>query len=603
MTLPDALKETHAFLACLSERPERRTCLLQERSTHKKQIMKYSALADELQTEYNWCCRLAGRGVPECLCVWKEADGWYMLREYIPGQTLAEIVAAQGMLPMEKAATLCIELCAILERLHCQQPPVIHRDIKAENLLLTPDGQLYLIDMGIARAYDQTAARDTLALGTPAVAPPEQFGYQQTDPRSDIYACGMLLRYLLTGESQPGKTVPDRRMERIIRRCTAFSPEKRYRDAHALKGALWHWRQSAKLKPARFFLVAALCLSLVFGATAVFSTHKKVYRFQSPEIAQAVSQRIGKPIDSIRAEDLLQIDTLLLAGDHIPDQWEDLTFYASDLQSSGETINGYGTLHCLNDLAQMPNLQTLALCNQQITDLSPLAGLPLQRLDLHGNQIVDLSPLASCTELREVRVSENPLTDLSPLENCPQLYMLNASRTLLTSAGSLQTLHELQTLYLMDCQRLNDISALGNCENLRGLSLWPCNAQQLADIAQLADLRWLSLWWPEGLTSLQPLASLTSLEGLFLDSEYLENLTGVEAFASLKRLTLFNAPVQDLSPLTKLNGLTELNLHNITPVSWEPLKQMRNLHTLVCDAEALPEVRQFFHSAMANTDD
>ena len=99
------------------------------------------------------------------------------------------------------------------------------------------------------------------------------------------------------------------------------------------------------------------------------------------------------------------------------------------------------------------------------------------------------------------------------------------------------------------------------------------------------------------------MASLTNLEGLFLDSEYLENLTGVEAFASLKRLTLFNAPVQDLSPLTKLNGLTELNLHNITPVSWEPLKQMRNLHTLVCDAEALPEVRQFFHSAMANTDD
>ena len=69
MTLPDALKETHVFLACLSERPERRTCLLQERSTHKKQIMKYAALADELQTEYNWCRRLAGRGVPECLCV------------------------------------------------------------------------------------------------------------------------------------------------------------------------------------------------------------------------------------------------------------------------------------------------------------------------------------------------------------------------------------------------------------------------------------------------------------------------------------------------------------------------------------------------------
>ena len=599
MTLPVALQESHEFLACLSERPGRKTCLLRECSTQKKQIMKYATSAEELQTEYDWCCRLAGRGVPECLRIWQEADGWYMLREYIPGKTLADIVASQGVLPTKKAVTLCIELCTILERLHSQQPPVIHRDIKAENLLLTPDGELYLIDMGIARAYDRTAARDTFVLGTPAVAPPEQFGYQQTDPRSDVYACGVLLRYLLTSESRPGKAVSDRRMERIIRRCTAFSPDKRYRDAHALKEALRHWQQGAKLKYAKILLAAALCLLLAFGLLYAFSGHDKAYRFQSPEIAQAVAQRLGKDVSSIQAEDLLQIDTLLLAGDRILDQWEDLTFYASDLQVNGETISEYGTLSCLDDLSQMPNLHTLALCNQQITDISALSGLSLKRLDLNGNQITDLSPLSSCTELMEVRVSGNPLTDFSPLANCTHIYMLNASRTLLTSAESLQALSEIQTLYLMDCQNLCDISGLRNCANLQGLSLWPCSTQSLAEIAHFTNLRWLSLWQPEGLSNLQPLASLTALEGLFLDSEYLESLTGISAFVSLKSLTLYNTPVQDLSPLTELNSLTELSLHNIAPLSWAPIGQIQSLTALVCDGDVLPEVKRFFPSATA----
>lgn len=64
-------------------------------------------------------------------------------------------------------------------------------------------------------------------------------------------------------------------------------------------------------------------------------------------------------------------------------------------------------------------------------------------------------------------------------------------------------------------------------------------------------------------------------------------------------LTLFNAPVQDLSPLTRLDSLTQLNLHNISPLSWEPLGQISGLQTLVCDAEVLPEVKQFFPSATA----
>lgn len=604
MTLPVALRETHAFLACLSERAERRTCLLQERVTKKKQILKYASAPGELQTEYTLCAHLSGRGVPKCLRIWQEDDGWYLLREYISGQTLAELVAAQGALPMDKAAALCIDLCSILERLHFQHPPIIHRDVKAENLLLTPDGELYLIDLGIARVYDRSATRDTLVLGTPAVAPPEQFGYQQTDPRTDVYACGMLLRYLLTGDTQREEAIPHRGMARIIRRCTAFAPDKRYRDAHALKTALCHWQQREKRKRHRGMLLALLCLLLVSGATAVFpircSMSTSVYQFQSPEIAQAVAQRLGKDVRSIQTEDLLQIDSLILAGNRVLDQWEDLTFYASDLQSSSGTITDFGTLSSLADFAYMPNLRTLALCNQQIVDLSPLAGLPLERLDLHGNQITDLSPLSSCTALQAVRISENPITTLSPLANCPMLIMVNASRTLLPSAESIRGLQALQTLYLLDCQTLDDISDLKSCESLQGLSLWPCNARQLAEITQLTNLRWLSLWQPEGLTSLQPFAALHGLEGLFLDSDKLQSLAGIECFTSLQHLTLFNTPVTDLSPLTKLHSLRALELHHVSPRSWEPLSRIDSLQTVICDADVLAAVKPFFPAATVN---
>src|SRR5947209_20191048 len=90
-------------------------------------------------------------------------------------------------------------MCKVLEYLNRQQPPVVFRDVKPDNIMRTPMGRLYLIDFGIARRFTEGQSRDTGPLGSPGYAAPEQYGTTQTTPQTDIYGLGATLQTLLTG--------------------------------------------------------------------------------------------------------------------------------------------------------------------------------------------------------------------------------------------------------------------------------------------------------------------------------------------------------------------------------------------------------------------
>src|SRR5947209_9548155 len=92
-----------------------------------------------------------------------------------------------------------MRLCTLLEHLHNHQPPIIFRDLKPANIMLTPRHELYLIDFGVARRFQPGKTRDTIAFGSPGYAAPEQYGRAQTTPRADIYSLGATLHQLLTG--------------------------------------------------------------------------------------------------------------------------------------------------------------------------------------------------------------------------------------------------------------------------------------------------------------------------------------------------------------------------------------------------------------------
>jgi serine/threonine-protein kinase len=130
-----------------------------------------------------------------------EQDGKaYLVMEYVPGETLHSFLVHEGLpQPPQRVFEWFRQLCEVLEYLHEQNPPIIFRDLKPANIMLTPNGQVKLIDFGIARLFKPGQAKDTQAFGTVGYSAPEQYGRGQTDARSDVYSLGVLVHQLLSG--------------------------------------------------------------------------------------------------------------------------------------------------------------------------------------------------------------------------------------------------------------------------------------------------------------------------------------------------------------------------------------------------------------------
>lgn len=131
----------------------------------------------------------------------------YLVMDFIEGETLeARLQRLNGTkLPVENVLSIALQLCSVLEYLHTRQPPVIFRDLKPGNIMITPDEHVFLIDFGIARNFKPGQEKDTTALGSYGYAPPEQYGKSQTTTRADIYSLGATLHQLLTGDD-PSET-------------------------------------------------------------------------------------------------------------------------------------------------------------------------------------------------------------------------------------------------------------------------------------------------------------------------------------------------------------------------------------------------------------
>ena len=125
----------------------------------------------------------------------------YLVMDFIDGKTLLQVLKESGgrPLPVEQVLHYARQLCDVLSYLHSQLPPIIFRDVKPSNIMITANGRVFLIDFGIARIFKEGQEQDTVFLGSPGYAPPEQHGTSQTNPRSDLYSLGATLYYCLTG--------------------------------------------------------------------------------------------------------------------------------------------------------------------------------------------------------------------------------------------------------------------------------------------------------------------------------------------------------------------------------------------------------------------
>lgn len=173
-------------------------------------------------------------------------DGKYFLvMDYVPGKNLESIVATYGPFNSEATVEIAIQCCEVLEYLHEQDPPIIYRDLKPSNLMLTPDGQVVFIDFGIARSFapKQSATR----VVTAGYSPPEQY-FGKPETRSDLYALGATLGHLLTGQRPKPLSVSAPRhvnkqvlltLDDLIRRLTAHNPVDRPETARDVRHELY----------------------------------------------------------------------------------------------------------------------------------------------------------------------------------------------------------------------------------------------------------------------------------------------------------------------------------------------------------------------------
>lgn len=286
------------------------------------EIVIQSAIA-----EANMIKKLDHPALPRIVDIIDEQDVIYVVMDYIEGETLDYVVNQYGAQSQEQVIDWAKQLCQVLHYLHTRTLPIIYRDMKPANVMLKPDGNLKVIDFGIAREYKSSNLQDTICLGTRGYAAPEQFGGQgQTDARTDIYCLGATLYHLVTGHNPaepPYEIYPIRHwnsqlsggLENIIEKCTQLNPNDRYQSCAELLYALEHYEEEddafkqAQKKKLNIFRLTSLMtvIFMVLGIGSLFiknNINMNDYR-NNLELAEKSTDTVEKRKYCIQAISLL----------------------------------------------------------------------------------------------------------------------------------------------------------------------------------------------------------------------------------------------------------------------------------------------------------
>jgi serine/threonine protein kinase len=205
----------------------------------------------QFQSEASILAALNHPNLPRITDFFVENHREYLVMDFIEGRTLEEILLEEkGPLKMDMVMDIIGQLAGVLEYLHGQDPPVIFRDLKPSNVMVTPSGRLCLIDFGIARVFSAGKKKDTVVMGTPGYAAPEQYGSGQSDARSDIYGLGATIYYCITGvdpSDNPfhfeapsrlnGKVFP--RLERAVQKAVQLEASQRFASVAEMRDYLF----------------------------------------------------------------------------------------------------------------------------------------------------------------------------------------------------------------------------------------------------------------------------------------------------------------------------------------------------------------------------
>ena len=209
------------------------------------QVLVRKRIPQELANVHAWMTltRVESPLLPHIDSLYELNGDLVVVLSYVDGITLEELVGSTGPLGANEAVRYLCELCEAVGVLHANG--IVHRDLSPGNVVVA-GGSARIIDLGNARVHSEGAPRDTTTLGTLGFAAPEQYGFAQTDARSDVYALGRLLGYMLTGVRPDDASFEDALDDRslvpaplaqVVRMATVFEPSGRYQSAAEMADA------------------------------------------------------------------------------------------------------------------------------------------------------------------------------------------------------------------------------------------------------------------------------------------------------------------------------------------------------------------------------
>jgi len=523
--IPSEITVRFNLVELLAQNEFGETYLLSEKGENKLFVLK-SLQRFELLSEIEVLKGLEHKGLPKFETQIEDNRTIYTLREYIPGSTLEEYVT-ENILSDDDAVHIILELCDILELLHSQPTPIIHRDLKPTNIIInTYNRTVTLIDFGVSRIYNEEADRDTICVATRGFAAPEQFGFAQTDIRTDIYAVGVLLRYVLTGNFIHNKMIMNSVLNQTILKCTALDPKDRFQNISELRRYLKRYKANAAQKTKRVIIsVIAACilfaagfafagyfgnsgepepgrpiivnlggvsdpssidaLSITAADPVLTGSSNEAYTFIEPLIEEAARLVLNKSNDDpVTIGELESIRDIFIIGESA---WK----YHDEWLSISQHRNG--SLKSLEDVRVMKNLRSIRLEFQPLSDLSPLVECQnLESIYLQHCNVSDISILAKLPVLREVALMETLVTDFSILKDIKMLSSLTLSP--LNDLSILQGIDYLILLNIPLSKAINKISDLGELvNNLRFLSVHGTRIDTLEGLENTVWLDYLDL--------------------------------------------------------------------------------------------------------------
>ena len=472
-----------------------------------------------------------------------ENDTSYFVMDYIEGISFKTYIANHGgKVSVEDACNVMIPVLQALTAVHAEG--FIHRDVTPDNIYITKDGMVKLLDFGSARYSIGDKSKSLDVILKVGYAPKEQYiRRSRQGPYTDVYSCAACFYAAITGYlppeslerldkdelvpiSQLGIDIPEY-LDKAILKGLAVQPEDRFQSAAEFLEAIESQRvvevpgaapppataggqldaaiAKVKKKPALFGGIAAAVLAVVIAVGVLSGGGKD----DGPPLKQSA------------------VPSVTIAGE---------TYSTNEREL---------------------RLQGMGLTDEDIEPLQYMVNLTY--LDLRENKITDLSALEPLTELRSLNLRQNEISDLSPLAGMTQMEELQLSGGSGSNGNS----------------GISDLSPLANMKNLTYLSLPPGSAisdlSPLADLTSLTEISFDGSWGngvSSGINDLTPLAGLTNLESLRILVFGVEDLSPLENLTSLTELQLagsFNKV--DLAPLSSLTNLKSLELQRIGNVA------------------------------------